>query len=73
MANLDRQIWEGWTPRDFINELQVEISMIMDGQSWKKPFQNKEELAVYCADNQPYYKKRIPEVVNHFAKMYNLR
>ena len=47
--------------------------MIMSGQSWREPFRNKQELADWCRDNQPYYKKRIPEVNSHFAKMYNLK
>ena len=47
--------------------------MIMSGQSWREPFRNKQELADWCRDNQPYYKKRIPEVNSHFARMYNLK
>lgn len=31
------------------------------------------ELADWCRDNQPYYKKRIPEVNSYFARMYNLK
>ena len=59
-VNMDRHIREGWT-------------MIMSGQSWREPFRNKQELADWCRDNQPYYKKRIPEVNSHFARMYNLK
>lgn len=43
------------------------------GRSWREPFRNKRELADWCRDNQPYYKKRIPEVNGHFARMYNLK
>lgn len=44
--------------------------MIMSGQSWKQPFKDREELKRWCMDNQPYYKKYIPDVVNYFyAKM----
>ena len=57
-VNMDRHIREG---------------MIMSGQSWREPFRNKQELADWCRDNQPYYKKRIPEVNSHFARMYNLK
>ena len=32
-----------------------------------------QELADWCRDNQPYYKKRIPEVNSYFARMYNLK
>ena len=57
----------------FIRELAPQVEMIMSGQSWREPFRNKQELADWCRDNQPYYKKRIPEVNSHFAKMYNLK
>lgn len=70
--NLDRNVWEGWTPRMFIEELEPEIAQIMAGNSFRK-IRSKEELKLYCIDNQPYYKKYIPEVVSYFAKKYNLR
>ncbi len=73
MKNLQREIWEGWTPQDFIDRLSDEIDMIMTGQSWKKPFKTKEEMVKYIVDNQPYYKKPIPEVNKHFAKKYGLK
>lgn len=57
----------------FIDELAPIVAMIMAGQSWRKPFSTKAELAEWCRDNQPYYKKRIQAVSNHFAKMYNLK
>ena len=71
--NLDRYIWEGWTVQSFIEVLEPQLEMIMNGQSWKKPFKSKEELKKWCMDNQPYYKKYIPEVVTYFAKKYNLK
>lgn len=70
--DMNKHIWEGWTVGDFINELSLQVNMIMTGQSWKKPFQTKKELAEWCKDNQPYYKKSIPEVTNYFAKEYGL-
>ena len=70
--NLDREIYEGWTPRMFIRELEPEIDLIMSGGSWRK-IRNREELKLYCIDAQPYYKKYIPEVVDYFAKKYNLK
>lgn len=70
--NMGKEIWEGWTVGDFIKELESFADMVMNGQSWKKPFINKKELAEWCKDNQPYYKKSIPEVVTYFAKRYNL-
>ena len=66
-VNMDRHVGA------FIRELAPQVEMIMSGQSWREPFRNKQELADWCRDNQPYYKKRIPEVNSHFAKMYNLK
>lgn len=70
--NLDRNVWEGWTPRMFIEELEPEIAQIMAGNSFRK-IRTREELKLYCIDNQPYYKKYIPEVVDYFAKKYKLK
>lgn len=68
----DRHIHEGWYVSDFIKDLALQISWIMNGESWRKPFTSKRELSEWCKDNQPYYKRTIPEVNNHFAKLYNL-
>ena len=70
--NYDKHIWEGWTVLDFINHLQPQIYQIKQNQSWQKPFKTKNELKKWCMNNQPYYKKYIPEVVNHFAQDFNL-
>lgn len=71
--NLNKEIWEGWTVQAFIDELEWSIKAIMSGQSWQTKFQSKAELKKWCMDNQPYYKKHIPEVVNYFAELYNLK
>lgn len=73
MGDLNRNVWEGWTPQMFINELSLEIDMIMNGQSWQKPFQTKKEMSAYIKDSQPYYKKSIPEVNAYFARKYGLK
>ena len=65
-----KHIWEGWTVQDFIDELQVQADMIMIGQSCHKPFKDKKELEKWCCDNQPYYKKPIPEVIQYFSRRY---
>jgi hypothetical protein len=67
-VNLEKHIWEGWTVGSFINELEPQFNQIMRGQSWKKPFETKEEVKEWCMDNQPYYKKYIPEVFQYFKK-----
>lgn len=33
----------------------------------------KEDLKKFIADNQPYIKKAIPEVIEYFANKYNIR
>lgn len=73
MANLNRNVWEGWTPQNFIDDLEPQLDMIQQGGSWQKGIQTKKELKEWCKDNQPYYKKHVPEVVNYFAKKYNLK
>ena len=65
--NLDRHVWEGWTVQDFIDDLEPSFNQIMQGGSWQKPFASKDELKKWCMDQQPYYKKHIPDVVNYFS------
>ena len=72
MSNLEKHISEGWRVIDFINDLQPTFNMIMNNQSWMKPFKTKEELKKWCMENQPYYKKHIPEVFNHFKQQAKL-
>ena len=71
--DFDKHIYEGWKVRDFINELEPQVLMIMQGQSWKRPFKDRDDLKEWCMENQPYYKKYIPEVVNYFAQKYNIK
>jgi len=63
MAN-DRHIWEGWTVQNFIDELETTFSY--------QTFSSKDELKAWCKSEQPYYKKHIPEVYNHFLKKSKL-
>jgi len=70
--NFNRHVWEGWTVRDMIDELEGNIDLIMKNHSHIKPFKSKYELKKFCMDNQPYYKKHIPEVVNYFSKQYKI-
>jgi hypothetical protein len=69
----NKHIWEGWLVKDFIDELSLLVQMIMNGTSYLPKFENREQLKKWCMDNQPYYKKYILEVVEHFAKHYNLK
>jgi hypothetical protein len=64
----DRHIWEGWTVQDFIDELEPTFHQVRNNSKrfGTKSFETTEELKRWCMDNQPYYKKYIPEVVTHF-------
>ena len=64
--NLDKEVSEGWTVGDFIGELEPQFDMIMTNGSWQKAFTSKVEVKEWCKDNQPFYKKNIPDVVNYF-------
>lgn len=61
-----KEVWEGWTVQDFIDELEPSFEQIMRGESYQRPFANKEALKKWCMSEQPYYKKFIPEVVEYF-------
>ena len=67
----DRHIWEGWMVQDFINELEPLFDMIQLNRSYIKQFKTDKELKQWCIDNQPYYKKHIPEVFNYFKLKLN--
>lgn len=69
----NKHIIEGWRVTDFIEALEPTLSQIQNNGSWMKPIKTKVELKEWCKDNQPYYKKHIPEVVNHFAKKFKLK
>ena len=73
MSNLQREVWEGWTVQSFIDELSPMIDMIMNYESFIEPFKNKKELAKFTKENQPHYKKTIPEVNAYFANKYGLK
>lgn len=70
--NNTKHIWEGWTVQDFIEELEPTFNQIMNNQSWRSKFQTNAELKEWCKDNQPYYKKHIPEVFNYFKGIAKL-
>lgn len=62
--NMDRHIWEGWTVGDFIRELEIQFR-------FHPKFESKEEVKKWAMDNQPYYKKYIPEVVTYYWEKNN--
>lgn len=69
--NLEKHIWEGWRVIDFINELQPILDNIMKRQT-NSIIKNKADLKKWCMQNQPYYKKYIPEVVQYFSERYKI-
>lgn len=71
--NVYKHIWEGWRVCDFIEALLPQIEAIMSYQSYRPAFKDRNELKKWCMENQPYYKKYIPEVVNYFATLYNIK
>jgi hypothetical protein len=71
-VDYNKHVLEGWKVQDFIDDLDPQIHMIMRKQSHADPFENRESLKKYCMENQPYYKKYIKEVVDHFCKLYAL-
>lgn len=60
----NKHIWEGWTVGDFIDHLEVTF--------YFHTFRTKEEIRRWCKNEQPYYKKHIPEVANYFIKKAGL-
>lgn len=64
--NYNKHIWEGWTVQNFIDDLQVILHFHKD------TLKTKNDVKKWCMYNQPYYKKYIPDVVNHFCKQLNI-
>lgn len=69
---MDKHVWEGWTVGLFINDLDPFLKMVIDNNNVNMP-KTKKELKKWCMENQPYYKKHIPEVVEFFSEKYNLK
>lgn len=70
--NYNKEIGEGWTVQDMIEELEPSVRMIMNGESWQKPFRSVNELKKWVGDNQPYFKNADPDVVKHFAQEFDI-
>jgi len=72
-----KHIWEGWTVQSFIDELEPTFNRIVsncisfNGHSWTAAFKDDKELKEWLKDNQPYYKKHIPEVFKYFKAKLN--
>lgn len=64
IKNPNRHVWEGWTVQDFIKDLHMQFD------AFKYSFKSKDAVKSWCKDNQPYYKKHIPEVADYFCKSW---
>jgi hypothetical protein len=72
--NRNKHIWEGWTVGNFIDDIEPSFDTIQNGNDWglNTKFKDKSELKKWVKDNQPYYKKHIPEVYNYFLQKSGL-
>ena len=64
--DLNRNVWEGWTPQLFIDDLEITFPFA------KASLKTKEDVKKWCKSEQPYYKKHIPEVAKHFIQKLGL-
>ena len=62
--NFEREVWEGWTVGDFIKWLELPWQY----KKWDNP--TRQEMSKWLRDEQPSYKKHIPEVVAYFWDRY---
>lgn len=62
---MEKEIWEGWTAKDFIEELEPIFDLML---SQDRDYFKTHDLKRWCMDNQPYYKRYIPEVYNYFKR-----
>ena len=61
-----REVWEGWTPKDFIDEIRGVLDEIMGSQTSRRKPRTRSALIRTIVDLQPYYKRRIREVEDYF-------
>lgn len=67
---LDKDVWEGWTPRNFIDEIEWFVENDIEYEA--KPI-TRATISRITSYHQPYYKKPIKEVVDYFCKKHNIR
>lgn len=74
--NLDRNVYEGWTPRDFIEAIQNDIHREMELSKAgvrHEEIKTRTQMGKLTAFYQPYYGKKVPEVVSYFCKLYGIK
>lgn len=77
-VDMDKPLWEGWTPMDYAKDNEMIMDMIMSGRSNTyrndRIPKNKAELKKAIMDNcTPNVPKLQRAVVDFFAKKYGLR
>lgn len=71
-VNYSKHIWEGWTVRDFINDIEYSVDITINDYKSRGIVITKDIISRITSDQQPYYKKIIPDVVNYFCNKYNV-
>jgi len=73
MKNIDynKHISEGWKVIDFIKHMEIFFEGVNNRQGHRKRIKNEKDLKKWCKDNQPHYKKHIPEVYKYFLNKVN--
>lgn len=71
-VNYSKHIWEGWTVRDFINDIEYSVDITINDYKSRGIIITKDIIARITSDQQPYYKRVIPDVVNYFCNKYNI-
>ena len=73
IEQLNKHIWEGWTVSNFIEELSIMLELSkLNRIEYERITKDKESVKKWCMENQPYYKKHIPEVVKYFCDKLNI-
>lgn len=71
-VNYSKHIWEGWTVRDFINDIEYSVDITINNYKSRGIVITKDIISRITSYQQPYYKRVIPDVVNYFCNKYNV-
>lgn len=69
MINYNKHVWEGWTVRMIVDDLEWMFIEIMENRSHSKRFKSREEVSKWCTSNQRGPKKYNKDVVDHFDNL----
>ena len=71
--DFNKEVENGFTVEDIINDIAIELDSIMSGTSFRDPFTSREDLNRYIGKNLLCYTdKDTPEVYNYFNWKYHL-